>query len=132
MENVADRLTLVMADVLAMLSLIRGWLLLATPARYDLWAAGLIGALIALALGVPLVSRLVRIMLYAASMVSWLAAVPGQGGAMAGPFLLLVAVVLGIYAVFRLTFRFARTAFWLIAVAWCIAALWVMIGMTGR
>lgn len=76
---------------------------LATPAAK--WYLG--GAVIAFALGVPLVSRIVRIMLYQASLWVWPFVVPSQGGPMAGSFLVLAAVVFGRYGLLRLTLRFA-------------------------
>lgn len=96
-----------------------------------LTAAGLVGAALAFALGLPIVSHLLRIMLYAASLLAWLFAVPAQAGPLAGSFALLVGIVLGTYVLLRILFRVARTAFWVLAVFWCATALFELFGRPG-
>ncbi len=126
MERNAERFTTLLADALAVISLIRAWLVLAAPSSLELTAVGLMGAVVAFALGVPLVSQIVRIMLYVAGLVAWLFVVPSQGAAMSATFLELVVVVLASYLLLRVLFRFARNFFWVIAVTWCVVALWAI------
>lgn len=132
MAKSAERFTMLLADALALVSLIRAWLVLAAPNSVELAVVGLTGGAVAFALGVPLVSQIVRIMLYAAGLVAWLFVVPAQGAAMSATFLELVVVVLVGYLLLRTLFRFGRTVFWAIAVVWCMAALWVITSSVGR
>ena len=74
----------------------------------------------------PMVSQTVRIMLYAAGLVAWLFVVPAQGAAKSAEFVELVIVVLVGYFLLRTLFRSARILFWVIAVVWCVASLWVI------
>ena len=126
MAKSAERFTMWLADALALVSLIRAWLVLAAPNSVELAVVGLTGGAVAFALGVPMVSQTVRIMLYAAGLVAWLFVVPAQGAAMSAEFVELVIVVLVGYFLLRTLFRSARILFWVIAVVWCVASLWVI------